>query len=735
MPVWGVSSDLTSRNRLGESWLIMTEGELHRFERDVDGTVHSDRFDFDSFKDFHLEELVDACALIGFREDDEVELIRGTNAMRASLSSVERRLNGLLKGEELEEIEQIRRCPRCHRPLQEDSDFCEFCYKKSQTLLRLFEFTKPYKARLILGTFLILAGTALQLAPGFITQRLVDNVLTQREINLFLPLLGGLILCQVLLAIISIIRGRNVAFLSSRVSVDIRSKLFAKFQSLSLSYYDRRNVGSVMSRMTNDTGALYDVLVDGIPLTIMNAALLTGIPIAMLVMNWQIAIWALIPIPICVFVIYYFRNKMTLAFSRFWHNWSRLSSTLAGTLQGIRVVKAFHGETREEDRFGRRVKAVATSGYEAEMAWATLFPVVTLTMSFSLIVVWFVGGQGVLRDTMTLGELTAFVFFVNMMNSPLMMLQRLIDWTSRSLTAAERVFEVMDMPVEIADAPDAVEMPHMKGSVKFENVHFGYDRSRNIIKGVSFEVKAGEMIGLVGASGAGKSTVMNLLLRFYDPTEGRILIDDVDLRKIRVSDLRSQMGVVLQESYLFPGSIKDNILYGRPDATLDDVIEAARAANAHTFISNMPDAYDTYVGERGHRLSGGERQRIAIARAILHNPRILVMDEATSSVDTETERLIQEALDRLVTGRTTFAIAHRLSTLKSADRLIVMEKGRIAEVGTHDELLEKEGGIYANLVKLQLEMQKTEQNFILEGPTVEFEVSVPHSEESSGSQD
>jgi ATP-binding cassette, subfamily B, bacterial len=405
---------------------------------------------------------------------------------------------------------------------------------------------------------------------------------------------------------------------------------------------------------------------------------------------------------------------MMMVWSRFWHQWSRLSGTLNGVLQGTRVVKAFHGENREVARFNRRISELATSGYTAESNWATFFPLVTFTMAMSTIVVWYVGGRGVLAGVMTLGELTAFLAYVARLENPMMMLQRIIDWSSRALTAAERVFEVMDTPEDISNAKDAVKLPHIEGAVSFKDVHFGYEKAREVLHGIDLEVKAGEMIGLVGHSGAGKSTMINLLMRFYDPTQGRIEMDGVDLRRIDLEDFRRQVGVVLQESYLFPGSIKDNISYGRPEASAEEIIQAAKAANSHDFIVNFPDGYDTYVGERGQRLSGGERQRIAIARAILHNPRVLILDEATASVDTETERMIQEALEHLIEGRTVFAIAHRLSTLRNADRLVVIHDGRIAEVGTHDELLSKEDGIYRKLVEMQQEVNKLRANYIEE---------------------
>lgn len=720
-PLFSTDADLAQSGKLGASRLVVTPGKVQRVEKTSDGEVVVGEYDLTQLKNPRVEDLVDAVALIADLDGRPVELLRATSKRSLQLAGAEKRLKALIEGKEMPEIEdKTHVCPRCGRPLPEDTEVCEFCLSRGKTLVRLFTYARPYRGRLFWGTFLTFAGTALELLPPYLTQLLVDRSLNPstaagdmaQRTAVLLWLVCALIGSRLIIMGVQIARGRNVAYLGMKITVGIRWSLFEKLQSLSLSYYDKRNVGSIMSRMTNDTGALYDVLVDGIPVVLNQIALLIGIPVALLLMNWEVAIWALLPVPAVLIAVNLFRKRMHRVWSRVWHNWSRMSGTLNGILQGTRVVKAFHGEKREVRRFGRRIEDLSKTGYVAESSWASFFPLVMFTMAMSGFVVWWVGGRGVLGGTMTLGELTAFIAYVAMLQQPLMMLQRVIDWSTRALTAAERVFEVMDTPEEIRDVAQPVEMPAIQGGVTFKDVHFGYDKAREVLHGIDLEVKPGEMIGLVGHSGAGKSTLINLLMRFYDPTQGTIELDGVDLKRVKLADFRRQVGVVLQESYLFPGSVKDNIAYGRPEATLEEVMAAAKAANAHGFIVNFPDGYDSYVGERGQRLSGGERQRIAIARAILHNPKILVLDEATASVDTETERMIQEAIERLVEGRTTFAIAHRLSTLRNADRLVVIAEGKVAEIGTHDELLTKEEGIYKKLVEMQTEINKLHSNFI-----------------------
>jgi ATP-binding cassette subfamily B protein len=374
-------------------------------------------------------------------------------------------------------------------------------------------------------------------------------------------------------------------------------------------------------------------------------------------------------------------------------------------LQGIRVVKAFGQEPTEMYRYGEANHDLVEQNIRADGMWQGVFPLFALISTSGAILVWYFGGWMVLRDEITLGTLMAFTAYLGMFFGPLQWFSQAINWTSRAMAAADRVFEIMDTPSDVPDDIEPVVMEQVKGRVVLHQVTYGYETHHPVLKDINLTVEPGEMIGLVGHSGAGKSTLINMICRFYDPNQGFIIIDGVPLKKIKQEELRKQIGVVLQETFLFDGTITDNIAYSKPDATPEEIMRAAKIANAHDFIVRLPDGYDTRVGERGHRLSGGEKQRIAIARAIVHDPRILILDEATASVDTETERQIQEAISRLVKGRTTFAIAHRLSTLRNADRLVVLDKGQIAEIGTHEELLDKQG-VYFKLVEAQRELSK-----------------------------
>jgi ATP-binding cassette subfamily B protein len=595
--------------------------------------------------------------------------------------------------------EERLRCPKCGRRLPEKDGICPACINRGATLLRIARYLKPYRKQAFLLAFLALTTTVFNLAPPFIQGTLIDTVLNAHR---NLPRLGILMLAWLLVFVINIgiliLSGRLVAYLGSHIAADIRSSLYRSVEFLQLTFFDKKQVGAITSRVTQDTDRVWGFLVDGMPYFVTNGLMLLGITSFLFYTNWKLTLFILTPLPFVVIISVIFWKPVSQMFYKVGQKWARFHMHLNESLSGIRVVKAFAREDQEYAKFQTRNIELRDAGMAADTKWITIFGFMSFFTSLGGLINWTVGGYMVYARQMTLGDFWKVQAYLNLIYGPLQWFAQVNNGFSRAMAGAERIFEVMDTTAESYGDPG--KHHRIQGEISFDNVRFGYDKSNPVLKGLNFTATPGEMIGLVGKSGAGKSTTINLLCRFYEPDSGVIRIDGEDYRDISLQDMRRQIGVVLQEPFLFNGSIAENISYGNPNASFEEIMEAARAANAHNFILSKPDGYDTLVGERGAKLSGGERQRISIARAILHNPSILILDEATSSVDVETEKQIQEAIARLIKGRTTFAIAHRLSTLRNASRLIVLDQGEVVEIGTHAELMEKEGVFY-NLVQTQ----------------------------------
>lgn len=607
----------------------------------------------------------------------------------------------LAEGEEIDvKLEQpSHRCKNCGKLLPDKDGVCPSCVNRGQTMLRITQFLGPYKKGAFLLGVYALSATALTLLPPYLQGQIIKNLESaNKDIGFLWGTLGIWLGALILGAFLLIMQNRTMTRLAVNISADLRNAVYRAIEFLQVEYFDRKPVGAIASRVTTDTDRVWGFLVDGLPFFITNGLVLLGVLAYLFSVNWVLAICVLIPFPIVAAISMKVWKPISGNFHKVSQKWARVHMHIGETLMGVRVMKAFANEDHEYKKFKSRNAELRDAAAYADEQWFTAYGFMSLCATSGVVVNWAVGGWMLYNGTLSLGDFWAVNAYLALVYGPLEYFARINNWFSRAMAGAERIFEILDMTPE---AEGGTGITHkVEGRVQFDEVRFGYDKSNPIIQRVSFDVKPGEMIGLVGRSGAGKSTTINLVTRFYDPDAGRILVDGVDLREINLHDYRAQIGIVLQEPFLFHGTISENISYGRPGADFNEIVAAARAANAHDFILAKPEGYDTVVGERGARLSGGEKQRISIARAILHNPKILILDEATSSVDVETEKQIQEAIQVLVTGRTTFAIAHRLSTLRHADRLFVMENGRIAEEGSHEELMERRG-IFHELVETQ----------------------------------
>ena len=624
-------------------------------------------------------------------------------------------------------------CPKCKSPLPPGEDECPICTREATaapstwTLFRLWRFAHPYRWQLLSGFLLTLAATAATLVPPYLTMPLMDNVLIpfQNGKPIDWPLvslyLSGLLGSALLAWLLGWLRTYILALVSERIGRDLRTTTYEHLLGLSLEYFGGKRTGDLMARIGSETDRINVFL----SLDLLNFAtdilMIVMTAVILFTINPWLALVTLLPLPVIAWMIHFVREKLRTGFEKIDRVWAEVTNVLADTIPGIRVVKAFAQEKREAERFRTANEHNLAMNDKLNKTWSLFSPTVTLLTEIGLLVVWAFGIWQISKNEITVGVLTAFLAYIGRFYTRLDSMSRIVSATQRAASSTKRIFDILDHVSSVPEPANPVHLSKVTGQIELKKASFRYG-TRAVTRDVDLVIKPGEMIGLVGHSGSGKSTLVNLICRFYDVTEGAVFIDGVDVRSVPVAEFRRHIGLVLQEPFLFFGTIAENIAYGKPEATREEIIAAARAAHAHEFILRLPHGYDSLVGERGQGLSGGERQRISIARALLIDPKILILDEATSSVDTETEKEIQKALDNLVRGRTTIAIAHRLSTLRKADRLVVMDRGRLVELGNHDQLMAAEGHYY-KLYQAQARNVDTE-------PELQRAIEIPSKESS-----
>jgi len=710
-------ADLDHHLKLAESWLALGASHVTLARPRPDGT-----WDIDSVERSRIRTLRDvpglsANMLLVLGEEGMAPLIavRYTQRQRAAMENIRFVLDEALTGRSvaLDDADRVY-ADAVARPVRDAQALVSG--RESAVMLRLLRYLAPYRRRVLIGLSAAAVVTLASLLPPYLAGYMIDQVVRPTQEGRLTAdvarrmawiAVTAMALLHVIRQAAAHLRLRLMSTLGELVSRDLRSELYAHIQRSSLAFFSRKKTGSLISRVTADTDRLWEFIAFGVVDVSLSIVMLIGLGAVLLTLDWRLGLVMTLPVPVFCWLIYRHGESLNGLFIRTWRKWSRVTDVLSDTIPGIRVVKAFNQESREIERFDARNIDVTEEINRIHQLWTTFWPLLMLAVHATTILVWIVAVPRLLGSgaPLSAGVFVSFLLYTTMFVAPIEVIGQMVRTINRATSSAHRVFEVLDSEPEVKDVPTPVRLEPVKGRVTFDNVTFAYDGVRQILRGISFEVQPGELVGLVGPSGGGKSTVVSLIARFYDVSGGAIRIDGVNVRDLDTGHYREQLGMVLQDPYLFHGTVLDNIRYGLPTASLGAVVDAAKAANAHDFICKLGQGYDTVVGERGHTLSGGERQRISIARAILHDPRVLILDEATSSVDTETEHQIQEALDRLIAGRTVFAIAHRLSTLRKASRLFVISDGRLVESGTHRELLGKPDGVYRRLYEMQLQLQ------------------------------
>lgn len=678
-------------------------------------------FDIEEIELLKLEEFLSGARLVAKQGNGEnIFLCAFTNFRKNSISLFIKYFSKMKSGEikssdfkiDSDDDPKSNFCPKCGlRYPDKNRPICPHCMEKGSLYAKFWHFLKKYKHFIAAMLLCIVLSSAMAvIAPYFSGSFFYDKVLDESGsfYGQIMLVVSIVVLTNLLTKLFAILNGRVTARIGARVTFDLKKTIFSAIEKLSLGFFNGRQTGGLMNQVNSDANTIYSFMVDGVPYFLVNIVQVTVICVILFIMDPLLALLTLITVPLFFLVLKVLYKKSNRLYMRRYSDARSMHSVLSDVLSGMRVVKAFAKEDTEIDRFNTVSKKSSQSNRRVSIFNSHSYPAASVLLYLGNIIALGVGGWMIIKGygSLTYGKLVTFIAYVNMIYSPMYFFADMVEWSADCTNALERLFEIKDTTPDITEKDNAVVLDDIRGHVEFKNVDFSYDKNRKIIDNVSFDIEAEHILGIVGHTGAGKSTIANLLMRLYDVQNGEILIDGINVKDLSFDSLYNNIAIVSQETYLFMGTILENIRYACPSASYSEVVHAAKCAGAHDFIVKLPDAYNTQIGAGYKELSGGERQRISIARAILRDPKILILDEATAAMDTQTEKLIQNALSVLTKGKTTIMIAHRLSTLRDADKLIVIEHGKVAESGTHSELLSKEDGVYKKLYDLQLEALK-----------------------------